>query len=72
MRSTRSSWERFWLWSCDGCTPRNGSPTGSSRLLADRATYEAILAGRPLAEILSRWDGEIADFHKVRSRYLLY
>ncbi len=52
--------------------PEKWKPDGLQRLLADRATYEAILAGRPLAEILSRWDGEIADFHKVRSRYLLY
>jgi uncharacterized protein YbbC (DUF1343 family) len=52
--------------------PEKWKPERLKRLLADRATFEAILAGRPLAEILSRWDGEIADFHKVRSRYLRY
>jgi uncharacterized protein YbbC (DUF1343 family) len=52
--------------------PEKWEPMGLMRMLADRPTYEAILAGRPLAEIMSRWDAEIADFHKVRSRYLLY
>jgi hypothetical protein len=41
-------------------------------LLADRATCDDIVKGRPLAEILSRWDAELAEFQKVRAQYLLY
>jgi uncharacterized protein YbbC (DUF1343 family) len=47
-------------------------PEGLKRLLADRATYEAILARRPLGEIMSHWDDEVAQFQKIRTRYLLY
>ncbi len=47
-------------------------PEGLNRLLCDRATYEAILAGRSLVEIISLWDAELSQFQKVRSRYLLY
>jgi uncharacterized protein YbbC (DUF1343 family) len=52
--------------------PANWDPTGLKRMLADRATYDDILAGRALDEIMSRWDAELAEFQKVRSRYLLY
>ncbi len=52
--------------------PAQWQHEGLKRLLADRATYEAIVLGRPIGEIMSRWDGEIAEFHQVRSRYLLY
>jgi uncharacterized protein YbbC (DUF1343 family) len=52
--------------------PDKWEPEGLKRLLADRATYEAILGGQQLGEIMARWDSEIAEFHKVRSRYLLY
>ena len=47
-------------------------PEGLKNLLADRATYDAILAGRPLGEIISQWDAEVALFQKIRGRYLLY
>ena len=47
-------------------------PQGLKRLLADQATYDDILAGRALGEIMSRWNAEVAEFQKVRSRYLLY
>jgi uncharacterized protein YbbC (DUF1343 family) len=52
--------------------PTKWEPEGLKRLLADRSTYDDILAGRPLREIMSRWDAEVAEFQKVRSRYLLY
>jgi uncharacterized protein YbbC (DUF1343 family) len=52
--------------------PTKWGPEGLNRLLAHRATYDDILAGRPLREIMSQWDAEVADFQKVRSRYLLY
>jgi uncharacterized protein YbbC (DUF1343 family) len=47
-------------------------PEGLNRLLADRATYDDIRAGKTLHEIISRWDAEVTEFQKVRSRYLLY
>jgi uncharacterized protein YbbC (DUF1343 family) len=52
--------------------PSKWEPEGLNRLLADRATYDDIKAGRPLREIMSRWDAEVAEFQRVRSRYLLY
>jgi uncharacterized protein YbbC (DUF1343 family) len=52
--------------------PTKWEPEGLKRLLADRASYDDILAGRALGEIISRWDAEVAEFQKVRSRYLLY
>jgi uncharacterized protein YbbC (DUF1343 family) len=55
-----------------GQYPRAWEPEGLNRLLADRATYNDILAGKPLAAIMARWDAEVAEFLKVRSRYLLY
>jgi uncharacterized protein YbbC (DUF1343 family) len=45
---------------------------GLRRMVADRATYEEILAGRPLGEIMSHWNAEVEQFQKVRSRYLIY
>jgi uncharacterized protein YbbC (DUF1343 family) len=47
-------------------------PEGLLRLLADRATYDAILAGKPVAQIMALWIDELADFENVRSHYLLY
>jgi uncharacterized protein YbbC (DUF1343 family) len=52
--------------------PTKWEPEGLKRLLADRGTYDDILAGRAIHEIMSRWDSELAEFQKVRSRYLLY
>jgi uncharacterized protein YbbC (DUF1343 family) len=52
--------------------PTKWEPAGLKRLLADRASYDDILAGRPLGEIISRWDAEVSEFQRVRSRYLLY
>jgi Protein of unknown function (DUF1343) len=54
------------------CYPTKWEPAGLKRLLADRASYDDILAGRPLGEIMSRWDAEVSEFQRVRSRYLLY
>jgi uncharacterized protein YbbC (DUF1343 family) len=52
--------------------PTKWDPSGLKRLLADRATYDDIVAGKSLGEIMSRWDAEVAEFRKVRERYLLY
>ena len=52
--------------------PRQWEPAGFLKMLADRDAYEALLAGGDLAAIRSTWDGELADFLKVRANYLLY
>ena len=47
-------------------------PEGLLRLLADKATYQDILAGKPADAILRRWDEELGEFRKIRERYLIY
>jgi uncharacterized protein YbbC (DUF1343 family) len=52
--------------------PDQWQPAGLLKLLADRATYDALLEGRGLGDIVSRWEPELAAFRTVRSRYLIY
>ena len=52
--------------------PNEWQPDGLLRLLCDRATYEKILAGKPVDAIIAGWTEELAEFLKIRSRYLLY
>jgi uncharacterized protein YbbC (DUF1343 family) len=52
--------------------PNDWEPAGFLRLVADRATHEALLAGREPAAIRAMWEPEIAEFLKVRARYLIY
>jgi uncharacterized protein YbbC (DUF1343 family)/CubicO group peptidase (beta-lactamase class C family) len=52
--------------------PKEWQPDGLLRLLADRSTYDDLLANRSVAQIMTRWQNELAEFWKVRSRYLLY
>jgi uncharacterized protein YbbC (DUF1343 family) len=52
--------------------PNDWEPAGLLRLVADRATYDAVLAGRDTAAIRALWEPEVADFLKVRARYLIY
>jgi uncharacterized protein YbbC (DUF1343 family) len=52
--------------------PEEWQPEGVLRLLGDRATYEDILAKKPVETIMARWIEELAEFEKIRSRYLLY
>jgi uncharacterized protein YbbC (DUF1343 family)/CubicO group peptidase (beta-lactamase class C family) len=52
--------------------PKEWNPEGLLRLLADRATYDDIVAGKSVAEITARWKPELSEFEKVRARYLLY
>ncbi len=52
--------------------PRDWQPEGLLRLLCDRATYQQILEARPVDTIMTGWSNELAEFQKVRSRYLLY
>lgn len=41
-------------------------------LLTDRATLDAVKAGKPLAEIKQTWAAELAAFEKRRAAFLLY
>ncbi len=52
--------------------PRQWEPAGFLKMLADRDAYEALLAGGNLAAIRSTWEAELAEFLKVRAKYLLY
>ena len=42
------------------------------RLLKNRATFDALLAAQPIAEIIASWQPALRDFLKRRRRYLLY
>ena len=52
--------------------PLEWKPEGILPLLGDRASYQAILAGREVAEIEGLWQSELAAFLAIRARYLLY
>jgi uncharacterized protein YbbC (DUF1343 family)/CubicO group peptidase (beta-lactamase class C family) len=52
--------------------PKTWEPSGFLKMLADRDSFEALLAGGNLAAIKATWDGELAEFVKVRAKYLLY
>jgi uncharacterized protein YbbC (DUF1343 family)/CubicO group peptidase (beta-lactamase class C family) len=47
-------------------------PDGLLRLICDRATYESILGCKPVETIMASWLDELAEFHQIRARYLLY
>ena len=52
--------------------PRQWEPAGFLKMLADRDAHEALLAGGDIAAIRATWQGELAEFLKVRAKYLLY
>ncbi len=52
--------------------PRKWEPAGFLKMLADRDAYEALMAGGDLAAIRSTWQEELAEFARVREKYLLY
>jgi len=47
-------------------------PDRMPTLLADEATYKAIVDGKPSEQIEALWVQELADFAAVRERYLIY
>jgi uncharacterized protein YbbC (DUF1343 family)/CubicO group peptidase (beta-lactamase class C family) len=55
-----------------GQYPNDWQPDGMLRLLCDRPTYEQILASKPVDAIIGSWADELAEFQKIRARYLLY
>ena len=47
-------------------------PAGFLKMLADRDAYEALTTGGNLKAIKATWEGELAEFLKVRTKYLIY
>ena len=45
---------------------------GILTMLADRASYQAILTGRTLDEIESLWQADLEAFRRTRAKYLIY
>ena len=52
--------------------PDAWNPEGLLRLLANRATYQDILAQKPVDAILEGWAKPLAGFRTIRERYLMY
>jgi len=51
---------------------REWKPEGLLRLVAHRATPQEITAATPVDAIPASWDRDLAEFRRVRARYLLY
>ena len=47
-------------------------PEGFARMIADKATSEAVVAGKSLGEIEALWRSELDAFRVVRAKYLIY
>ena len=47
-------------------------PERMPTLLANKATYEAILAGQSIPRIEALWSRKLAEFEEVRERHLIY
>jgi uncharacterized protein YbbC (DUF1343 family) len=47
-------------------------PEGLLKLLTNRSTYQQVLDGVSVERIVASWAKDLAEFHRVRSRYLLY
>ena len=52
--------------------PETWKPEGFLKMLADRPSYQAVLDGKPIAQVKAVWRGELAAFRAIRSKYLLY
>jgi uncharacterized protein YbbC (DUF1343 family)/CubicO group peptidase (beta-lactamase class C family) len=52
--------------------PEEWQPEGLMRLLVNKKAYDDIIARKSVNEIMARWTGELEEFRRVRSRYLLY
>ena len=52
--------------------PQEWKPDGLLKMLADRAAYQAILEGKPIATIEGLWQAELDAFLRTRERYLIY
>jgi uncharacterized protein YbbC (DUF1343 family) len=54
------------------CYSKEWNPAGFLKMIADRATYRALLEGRGVRAIEALWEPELSEFRTIRSRYLLY
>jgi uncharacterized protein YbbC (DUF1343 family) len=45
---------------------------GFLKLVADRATYQAVLDGKDVVTIRHLWEPELAEFRRIRAKYLIY
>lgn len=45
---------------------------GSKGMFGTTAVPQAILAGKPAADIVASWQKDVADFKKARAKYLMY
>lgn len=52
--------------------PEQWKPEALRKFLADQATFDALLAGKSVAELKQVFAGELDDFRHLRMRYLLY
>jgi uncharacterized protein YbbC (DUF1343 family)/CubicO group peptidase (beta-lactamase class C family) len=52
--------------------PDEWKPEGFLKMLADKAAYQAVLAGKTVGEVEALWKDELARFRQVREKYLLY
>jgi uncharacterized protein YbbC (DUF1343 family) len=52
--------------------PNDWKPEGFLRMLADRASYQALLDGKTPAEVAAVWRPELEEFLRVRAKYLIY
>lgn len=52
--------------------PDQWQPEALLRFLCDRRAYQAILDGKPRAEIEALWGPELAEFEKLKSRFTIY
>ena len=52
--------------------PTEWKPEGILKMLGNRASYKAILAGQDWREIEKLWRSELEQFQQIRARYLIY
>ncbi len=52
--------------------PDDWDPEGLLRLLADQASYEAIVSGASTRSVQRTWSRELQSFLKLREQYLIY
>ena len=52
--------------------PGTWEPGAVMRLHCDRASFDAILAGKSRSEVIATWQAELAEFRDRRERFLIY
>jgi uncharacterized protein YbbC (DUF1343 family) len=52
--------------------PKDWKPDGYMRLLGNRATFDGLLAGKPVAELEAAWQPELQAFCERRAKHLIY